>query len=103
MSAVSLPAKNAARISNPANAPNSSPKEGCDIRGKRLAPMPPEYILEDEFRAEIRQRQYAEAAQGPAYGGAPAPAEADTADQQHAEDGQSDERQHGLLRQILRE
>src|ERR1700676_1454545 len=112
MSAVSLPAKNAARMSNPANAPKSSPKEGCGIRyddragvlrGIDLAPMPTEHVLEDELRTEIGQRQDAEAAQGPTHRGAPAPAETDAADQQHAEYRPSDQGQHRLVNQMLRE
>src|SRR3981189_2265935 len=63
--------------------------------------MPPEYILEHELRSEIRQRQYAEAAQGPTYGGAPAPAEADAADQQHAENRPGDQGQYRLVNQML--
>src|ERR1700730_18949924 len=66
-----------------------------------LAPMPPEHILEDELRAEVRQRQHAEAAQSPTYRGAPAPAETDAARQQHAEYRPSDQRQHRLVNQML--
>src|SRR6267142_2146875 len=110
MSAVSLPAKNAARMSNPANAPKSSPKEGCGIRygdgrasfaASSLPPMPPEHILEDELRTEISQRQHAETAQGPTDRGAPAPAETDAADQQHAEYRPRDQGQYRLVNQML--
>src|SRR5216683_208751 len=66
-----------------------------------LAPMPPEHILEDELRTEISQRQHAEAAQGPTYRGASAPAETDAADQQHAEYRPRDQRQHRLVNQML--
>src|ERR1700736_5012212 len=68
-----------------------------------LAPMPPEHILEDELGAEVRQCEHAEPAQGPTHRGAAAPAETDAADEQHAEYGPGDERQHGLVDQVLRE
>src|ERR1017187_1804578 len=106
MSAVSLPAKNAARMSNPANAPKSNPKGGCGIRagdrpgvlrGLGLAPMSPEHILEDELHAKIRHGQNTKAAQGPLNGRAAAPAESNAPNQQHAEQHPGDEGQSGLL------
>src|ERR1700722_768965 len=106
MSAVSLPAKNAARTSNPASAANKSPRDGCSILGYergRLAPMPSEEILEHEFHAEIGNRQDPEAPQGPAHCGFSPPAKSQTPDQQHAEQQPRDERQDGFLHQILRE
>ena len=65
--------------------------------------MPPEHILEDELHAEISDGQNAEAAQGPTYREAPTPTETDAADQQHAEDGPRNQRQHRLVNQMLRE
>src|SRR5580698_495477 len=102
MSAVSLPAKNAARMSNPANAQNRVPKEGCGTR-PGLAPMSPEHILEDEFHPEIRHGQYTKAAQGPLNGRTAAPSESNAPDHEHAEQRPGDERQGGLLHQVLRE
>src|SRR5580704_12249925 len=101
MSAVSLPAKNAARMSSPAKAPNRISKEGCGTR-PGLAPMSPEYILEDELHAEIRHGQNAKAAQGPLNGRPAAPSESNASNQEHAEQRPGDERQGGLLHQVLR-
>src|SRR6202041_3771438 len=106
MRAVSLPAKNAARTSNTASAENKSPRDGCSILGYergRLAPMPPEQILEHELHAEIGHGQDPEAPQGPAHRGSPPPAKAQAPNQQHAEQQPRDERQDGLLHQVLRE
>src|ERR1700730_17071540 len=102
ISAVSLPAKNAARTSNPPNAVNRSPRDGCSIL-RRSTPVPSEQIFEDEFHAEIRDRQNPETAQGPAHRRAAAPAKSQPADEQHAEDDPRDQRQHRLLHQVLRE
>ena len=55
------------------------------------------------FTPKYATAKNAEAAQGPAHGRAAAPAEANAADQQHAEQHPGDERQHGLLHQVLRE
>src|ERR1700676_1011650 len=104
MSAVSLPAKNAARMSNPASAPKSVLREKCGIGPRSLlAPMSPEHILEDELHAKIRDRQDAEAAQGPAHGRAPAPSVSHPPDQEHTEQQPRNQRQGGLLHQSRRE
>ena len=70
---------------SPASVANKNPRDGCSIR-RKSTPVPPEQILEDEFHAEIRDRQNPETAQGPAHRGSAAPAKAQAPDEQHAED-----------------
>src|ERR1700690_251048 len=99
INAVSLPAKKAARMSSAASAANISPGLYLD---RLLTPMPPEQILEHELHAEIGHRQDAKAPQGPAHRRSPAPAEAQTPNQQHAEQQPGNDRQDGFLHQVLR-
>src|SRR5882757_1309643 len=104
INAVSLPAKKAASMSNPASSVNNRPRVGCSIRGcEGSAPMAPEHVLENELHAEIGHRQDAEAPQSPANRGSAAPAEAQPPDEQHAEQQPRDERQDRLLYQVLGE
>src|SRR6266700_1650037 len=103
MSAVSLPAKNAASSSSAPKPANRTPSDGCGIYAKASAPVPAEYGFKDELRTEIRQRQYAETAQGPAHRTPAAPSVAGAADQQDPEKHPRDQGQYRFVNEMLLE
>lgn len=61
----------------------------------------PQDQFQHQLAAKIGQHQENKAAQGPADGGAAAPAEAPTAPQQHSEHAPGDQREHRLVRHVL--
>src|SRR5271166_5984683 len=103
MSAVSLPAKNAASSSNATSAQNMMPSEGFCIVGVSSAPVSPLQILEHELRTKIGEDQHAETPERQAYRESAAPPVAHPPDQQHAEQHPGDQRQDGFVNQVLRE